>query len=505
MSTLNVILGSGLSSAVVTKLGSAVTTINLSLDTSNSGIDGDFEFSYLNDASATLNVNGANASAATAYFGYIDANSAHNLTVSFAGSNNIQLDDLNANEATALTINAAADVNMSALSAVNATMVTINATAGDISIGTAMLNTAQMVTINQAVGTSSYTGSYIGALNAGMADVSINVGANGSANSAAMLISTAIMGNDLTVVANGGDVVIGDLQMAASALGSGHATAGTAVTVTLNAQGSADSIVLRTVGIMTANASAHSGMAGATFTLQGLGDISLGTAGISFGSGGNMTANSTAVVFNATGLQGTLTLDLDTVTAGSVAVQVFLGDDVASANQVLLGSGVAAGGSNDTIHGGASKDVIQAGGGADVMYGGGGSDVFVFLSSAGDDFNADAGSGQTDIIMDFASGDSITFTGVASTTGLGGWTALNGFDVSTATLVGQTIDTAVVNLAIFQDSGNTIVQVGLQSGAQAGIGSGVVQIKLDGLGSWTSLSAVFNVTLSGGTLTISHI
>lgn len=501
MTTLNVVLGSALSSASVTKLASAVTTINLSLDTGNAGASSaTFDFSYLNDASATLNVDGSNASAATATFGYIDANSAHNLTVAFAGTNNIQLGDLNANEATALTINVAADVNMSALSAVNATMVTINATAGDISIQSALLGSAQLVTINQAVGTSSYSGSMINSLLANRADLVINVGANGSANTAAVLIGTATIGNGLNIVTNGGDVVIGELGMA-SAGWSGQATAGTAIAVTIDAQGSADSVILRTLNVNTGGTGMNTGASGIAFTIQGLGDVSLGTAGFAIGS--SMSANNTATVFNATGLQGTLTLDLDALTAG-MAVQVFLGNDVASANSVLLGSGAAAGGANDTIHGGANADVIQGGGGADTLYGGAGSDVFVFLGSAGDNFNADQGSSQTDVIMDFGSGDVLRFSGIGAVNATAGSTALGGIGVWTAALTGLALTTAN-DIAIFQDSGNTIVQIQLVSGAQGAIGSGIIQIKLDGLGSWTSLSAVFNAAIAGGTLTITHI
>jgi Ca2+-binding RTX toxin-like protein len=213
-----------------------------------------------------------------------------------------------------------------------------------------------------------------------------------------------------------------------------------------------------------------------------------------------MSANNMAIVFNATGQQGTLTLDLDALTAG-MAVQVFLGNDVASANSVLLGSGVAA---NDTIRGGANADTIQGGGGADTMYGGAGSDVFVFLGSAGNNIQADQATGQTDLIMDFASGDVLRFSGVSTYSSLAGFTALGGISVSTATLVGQAVATSNA-VAIFQDSGNTIVQVALQSGTIAAGFSALINIKLDGMGSWTSLSAVFNAAIAGGTLTITHI
>jgi len=210
-------------------------------------------------------------------------------------------------------------------------------------------------------------------------------------------------------------------------------------------------------------------------------------------------------VVNATGLFGTLIIGASATigTGANANFTISLGDDQASANNIAVGAGA------DTINGGASKDTIEAGAGQDTLRGGGGSDVFVFLASAGDD-NADhLLSAQSDFIMDFGSGDTIVFSGIVTVSGLAGapFTSLSGLGtnsaISTATLVGQGLVTAGY-VAIYQASGNTYVEVSVNSGA-AVTDSAIVTIVLDGLSGWTALSSVFNVTVGASGLYIQHI
>ena len=279
------------------------------------------------------------------------------------------------------------------------------------------------------------------------------------------------------------------------------------VTIGFQDESSADD----TLNLYVNNASAfgliESGHAIETIHLQAAGSGVAVTASVNpvlstFAIGG--TANVTlsivrsggtaAIAVNASALEGTLTFSIGGGTGATAS----------SAGEFIISAGAG----NDTITGGASKDTIEGGNGQDTMRGGGGSDVFVFLSSAGDTLADQRDSAQSDFIMDFASGDVIAFSGITTLTSLAGYTSLSGLvavpsAISTATLVGQTLDTANY-LAIYQASGNTYIEVGLNSAA-AGLDSAIVTIVLDGLGGWTALSSVFNVSIGASGLYFQHV
>jgi len=504
--TLNVLMGSALASAsFMTKLPSSITTLTLASMTSSSGSTAAMSLAFAaNPGAVSLSINGSSQSAVTAAFGTVTLASATMVTVVANGSNNINMNDLNVDQATALTVTMGAsgvDLRMSALSANNAGSVTINATAGDINIGTAGFHTANTVTINQAGGTGSYSGSYIGNLSAARADVTITVaGASGSSTTAGLIVSTADIRDDLSITTNGGDVIIGELRMGLSAVASSLS----GLRLTIAANGSADYVAIARLGVDSgaAASAATAGTFNLTLTISGSGDVTLGV--ISFTGLTASPSAATANVINATGLFGTLIVGASATigTGGNANFTVSLGDDQASANNISLGAG------NDTINGGASKDTIEAGAGQDTLRGGGGSDVFVFLASAGDDNADQLLSAQSDFIMDFGSGDVIVFSGVVQLTSLAGFTSLSGLTgtpsaISTATLVGQGLVTASY-LAIFQASGNTYIEVSVNSGAAVS-DSAIVTIVLDGLSGWTALSSVFNVSVGASGLYIQHV
>ncbi len=510
--TINVGLGSNAASAfTMSKLGSEVSTINVGFWTSSTtGVaSAIMNFSFAAAPSTlTVNLNANNATAVgmtTAVMHSLDINSATVLSLNVNGTNNLLIGDIYADEATALTITMASggvDFIMSALSAANAGSVTINAQGGDINIGSAGFATAASVTINQAGGTGFYSGSYIGNLSAVRGDLTINtVSAGNSAVTAGVLISTATVRDDVTITTNGGDVLIGELQMGLSAVQSSLS----GLRLTIHANHSADSVIINTLNVASAMATnATSNSLAMTMTIDGSGDVTIGVLAMtSLGAGGGAAGSAaTANTINATALMGTLILGASaTLGTGNVNFTVNLGADQASANAVALSNG------NDTIRGGGSKDVIEAGGGRDVMYGGAGGDVFVFLSSAGNMTADQLESGQSDFIMDFGSGDTILFSGITTLTSVAGFTQVTGMGtvsaLSTATLVGVALLTAN-NLAIYQASGNTYIEVNLVS-AGAAFDSGIVTIVLDGFAGWTSLSSVFNITVGGSGLYITHV
>jgi len=504
--TLNVLMGSALASAsFMTKLPSSITTMTLASMTSSSGSTAAVSYSFAaNPGAVSLSINGSSQSAVTAAFGTVTLASATMVTVVANGSNNINMNDLNVDQATALTVTMGAsgvDLRLSALSANNAGSVTINATAGDINIGTAGFHTANTVTINQAGGTGSYSGSYIGNLSAARADVTITVaGASGSSTTAGLIVSTADIRDDLNITTNGGDVIIGELRMGNSAVASSLS----GLRLTIAANGSADYVAIASLSVDSgaAASAATAGSFNMTLNISGSGDVTIGV--ISFTGLTAAPSAATANTINATGLFGTLIIGASATigTGANANFTISLGDDQASANNISVGAG------KDTINGGASKDTIEAGAGQDTMRGGGGSDVFVFLASAGDDNADQLLSAQSDFIMDFGSGDMIVFSGIVQITSLAGFTSLSGLTgtpsaISTATLVGQGLVTANY-LAIYQASGNTYIEVGLNSGA-AVTDSAVLTIVLDGLGGWTALSSVFNVTVGASGLYFQHV
>lgn len=511
--TINVALGSQAYSAVtMSKLGAEVSTINVGFWTSSTtgAASAIMNFSFAAAPSTlTVNLNANHATAVvtpTALMHSLDINSATVVSLAVNGTSNLQMGDIYADEATALTITmgtGGVDFNMSALSAANAGSVTINAQGGDINIGSAGFATAASVTINQAGGTGSYSGSYIGNLSMLRGDLAINtVGAGGSATTAGVWISTATVRDDVTITTNGGDVLIGELQMGLSAVQSSLS----GLRLTIHANHSADSVIINTLNVASAMATnATSNSLNMTMTIDGSGDVTIGVLAMtSMGTGGGAAGSAaTANTINATALMGTLILGASaTLGTGNSNFTVNLGADNASANAVALSNG------NDTIRGGGNRDVIEAGGGRDVMYGGGGSDVFVFLSSAANLTADQLESGSSDFIMDFGSGDTIMFSGITvlgsshatftSVTGMGTVSAL-----STATLIGAALATSNL-LAIYQASGNTYIEVSLVSAA-AGLDSATVTIVLDGFAGWTSLSSVFNITVGGSGLYIQHV
>jgi len=298
-------------------------------------------------------------------------------------------------------------------------------------------------------------------------------------------------------------VIIGELRMGNSAVASSLS----GLRGTIVANGSADYVNIASLSVDSgaAGSAATAGTFNLTLTISGSGDVTLGV--ISFTGLTASPSAATANVVNATGLFGTLIIGASATigTGANANFTISLGDDQASANAIAVGAG------KDTINGGASRDTIEAGAGQDTLRGGGGSDLFVFLSSGGDAV-ADHTTGLKDFIMDFGSGDTIVFSGIATliggSAGATGGTSLSGLGansaIATGSLVGGVLATAGgAFLAIYQQSGNTYIEVGLNS--QAAVDSSLVTIVLDGKGGWTALSSVFNVTVGASGLYIQHV
>lgn len=491
--TLVVLVGSGLGSSVnITNLPGEVSALTIGVVTGSAVASARVDVSLVEDSSdLTLLIDASRASAATALFGTIGVTGARGLVLQPGGSGNVQLNDLYADGAPKLAINMLAssvDLTLSALCAGGASSVLINATAGDFQAIALGFGTAREVTINQA-GSHDYSGVHINNLYAPLGDLAITVaGASGSSATAGVIIDTATVGDRATITTHGGDVQIGDLRMAASSLGS-NATGN--VRLTLAANGSADYILINSLGVGTGG-TAYSGGHNLIVTISGSGDVTLGSVVAWTGNASNGAEN----VVSAAELHGTLVFGASAASAG-MNYAISLGADQASANSVAVGRG------NDTVYGGGNRDTIEGGDGEDTLRGGGGSDVFAFLSSAGD--FADARSGQKDFIMDFASGDRIVFSGIRQLTSDAGYTSLSGLGdvsaISTATLIGTTVKSAV--MAIYQASGSVYIEVALQTQAVAN-DDGVMTIVLDG-SRWTALSGMINVSVGGSGLYIVHL
>lgn len=506
MTTLNVKALSSNDTTDVIKMGSALTTINLSTHSAATGVAGRMNFSYDNIAALTFNFTSesGNGSAATAMYSAVDINSAQLVTFNVNGTANVQLGDLIADEASAVTVNVGSDGNGADLqinsgSFVGADLFTLYATAANASINSLSLGCASLVTLHFAHSSGVYSGGSLSSLSAANADLTLEVGDH----TGAFLLNSAQIWNDLSVVANNADVTIADMLMVGAgtaASAAGVLSALTGVNVTLNAQQTGDVITLTQFALSSGtNMSALSAI-NVTWNISGSGNVTINTAGM---GGANVGTSYLAGNFhiNASGLLGTLNFRGSALNSG-IAYSAVLGNDVNSANNVSFGAGA------DYIIGGSTKDTIEAGLGNDTIKGGNGSDVFVFLSSAGD--RGDLTTAQTaDVITDFGSGDTIWYSGITTllgTTAAGNYTSLSGLGtlsaVSTATLVGQALATAGNFLAVYQSNGSTYIEIGTNSAGAAGLDSAVQRIVLDGVTGWTALSSLLDVSVGASGLYI---
>jgi len=491
----------------VTNIAAAVTTVSVSLNSGVSAASATLNLNFVSGAAAAVTVRGNETAAAATLsneFGVLDVNSAATLTLNLAGTGAQSSLGLYADESTALTINVTGSGRMSFdnLSALNATNVTFNSTAGgSLWLGCANLGTATLLTLNAAG--SGQTGMVIQDLNlpaaatGSNADLTINAN-----NSATVNINSATMGDDLTINAIGGDVNISALQIA-------HMSgADSAVTITLVAGGTGDVIAIK--GLVVSAAANTAATLG--FVISGSGNVTLNGA-MDF-SGVSNSAFTISV--DASGLHGTLSFNTNsaeivTDAASGNGLVITMGDDVSSANSAAGSSAIdtiqgganhdyiVGAGGNDLLGGGGGADTIIGGAGQDTMSGGAGSDNFRFLSSAGAAL-LDGTGNISDIIVDFGSGDTITFSGVTSIgySANGGATAVGSVSVLTASLTGLTLDPAANSayaVAMFQDSGNTIIQVSFVTGVALSAGTGLVQITLQGITSFTSLTGLFSVSI----------
>lgn len=119
---------------------------------------------------------------------------------------------------------------------------------------------------------------------------------------------------------------------------------------------------------------------------------------------------------------------------------------------------------NDALHGDGGDDTIVGGAGRDVMTGGAGNDAFVF-TSLGD---SSRGAGNADRITDFAEGDRIDFSAIDGDASAAGH---QGFE-----FIGDADFTGHGQIRVFQDGGQTFVQIDVQGSNKADM-----TITLDGL------------------------
>ena len=122
---------------------------------------------------------------------------------------------------------------------------------------------------------------------------------------------------------------------------------------------------------------------------------------------------------------------------GNGANNVITGND---GNNILSGGAGA-----DTLNGGIGNDMLVGGTGIDTMAGGIGSDTFDFnaLNESG------VGTGNNDLITDFAVGDKIDLSGID---------AINGGADQTFTFIGTAAFTAAGQLRYLQVGGDTVIQ-----------------------------------------------
>ncbi len=244
---------------------------------------------------------------------------------------------------------------------------------------------------------------------------------DGGAGGNDTLIGSA--GDDTYIIRNAGDKIIENA-------GDGIDTVKTALgSYTLGAN--LDNLTYTGAGAFTGTGNALANVITGGAGADTLSDGGVGGADTLVGGAGN----DTYIVFNAgdviTELAGGGT---DTVRANVSSYT--LGANVENLTFVGVGAFTGTGNAQaNTITGGAGADTLAGGGGADTLRGGGGADVFSMVK----------GDANGDLIADFsrAQGDTITFSGYAPGSVLGGRTAAGGTTtyLVQATAGGATVDT----------------------------------------------------------------
>ncbi len=515
ITTLNLIKDgiTGMTAAYSVRGLGSVEAVNYDYYTAATAAAGSITLNYEGDAAAvTLRTrNSAGIDVVDAGTLSVASASTITLTVTDSGATaggSLSIATVDLNDATTDTINVNFDFLIATeLNVDTADTVTLNVSSGaNLTVASATMTAAGTFTLN-SVGSGSVSLAQV-LVGSGTTGGNLVVSLSGSGASAT--VGSAIVGGNLTLSTNGGtagNTIVMGLVTVAAGVSSGSTAV--APVITIDANGSADSIAFSALALSTMSADSIIMNINAN---GGAGDVSISalTVGTAWAA--------TSLDVNASAMVGTLRLQASGFDGNLV---IDLGTDVASSNNVrggLTADKIYGGGNGDNIHGGAGNDTIYGYGGADTLdggkgsdslYGGDGSDIFVFEGASAGNVQGVGGS-FADTVMDWGSGDKFYFSGVTAIAS--SWstvTAYNSITFATSTLIGA--NTAMTGgsahfLAIYQNGGDTYIELALDMAVgTAELGSAVNRIVLNGLSGWTAVSGQFSFTLTASGLVIQSV
>jgi len=396
----------------------------------------------------------------------------------------------------------------------NTTIATdVTSAAGALQIGTANANAATAITLNAAandglhIGNVASTGDNVLTLDitAGSAAAlglgRVNLDASGLSSATVTLADSAILSSN---GATTGTAVDFDF------------TSTSALTVTLGASSTAK--IDLTGEVVTAGTFALA--TGSALTL-GTGNIGAGTSSYTFTGRGGLSSSAGNNIFTLTGTTTSFNVSgLETDTAFNLTADTGTKLNVTGGNgaDTVVGST-----GNDTISGGAGVDSITGGVGADVLTGGTGADIFVYVTDTESNMATGTVTKLTNVdTVNVANGDtfdfaSITFADGANTDVSAAAAAMTTVTIAatatetTATLFYAAIEAAVtgsankIYLIKFVDGGTDTTADGTFEGfylvvndATAAIAAGDAVIKLVGVATTSTIAEAADVV----TLTI---